>query len=221
MQTKDFALYVKDVSEDGTFEGHVSVSGNVDSYGDVVQPGAFATSLAKHRREGTKPLLLWQHNPDEPIGVWEDLAEDGKGLWGKGRLLRGVRRADEAHILLKGGAIQGLSIGYREVKAEPDGQVRKLVELDLLEASLVSFPANRRARVAVVKSDRVDQLADRLKAGDLPSERVFEKGMRDAFGLTNAEAERAVRLFFKTAQGEPGTSANDTAAFLKALLPRG
>jgi phage head maturation protease len=69
METKDFALHVKDVSDEGTFEGYASVAGNVDSYGDRVEPGAFGESLAKHQREGTKPLLLWQHNPDEPIGV--------------------------------------------------------------------------------------------------------------------------------------------------------
>jgi HK97 family phage prohead protease len=123
METKDFALHVKDVSDEGTFEGYASVAGNVDSYGDRVESGAFGPSLAKHQREGTKPLLLWQHNPDEPIGVWESLAEDGKGLYGKARLLKGVRRADEAHILLKGGAIRGISIGYRVVKSEPDGKV--------------------------------------------------------------------------------------------------
>lgn len=90
MKTKDFALQVKDLSEEGTFEGYGSIFGNLDSYGEKVMPGAFAESLARHKREGTKPLMLWQHNPDQPIGVWEDLVEDGKGLRGIGRLLKGV-----------------------------------------------------------------------------------------------------------------------------------
>src|SRR5690606_11888916 len=119
----------------------------------------FVKSLARHAKEKTKPLMLWQHNADDPIGVWEDLAEDAKGLRGTGRLLKGVRRADEAYIMLKNGALQGLSIGYREVKVEPDGNNRRLKELDLLEISVVSFPANRRARVDLVKSERMEEFA--------------------------------------------------------------
>jgi phage prohead protease, HK97 family len=218
MKTKSFALKVKDLSEDGTFEGYGSVFGNADSYGEIVEPGAFAESLARHRREGTKPLMLWQHDPDKPIGVWDDLAEDGKGLRGKGRLLAGVSKADEALILLKAGALQGLSIGYREQEVAPDGNNRRLKKLDLLEISLVSFPANRRARVEAVKSEHVTTLRDRLLAGDRPSLREMEKGMRDAFDLSHSEAERAVRLFFKDfAQGDPET-VTDLAA-IKAALP--
>src|SRR5690554_514968 len=80
MKTKDFSLHVKDVSDEGTFTGYGSIFGNVDAYGEKVMPGAFANSLAKHRQKGTSPLMFWQHNPSEPIGVWSDLAEDGKGL---------------------------------------------------------------------------------------------------------------------------------------------
>jgi HK97 family phage prohead protease len=219
MKTKDFALSVKKVDDDGMFEGYASIFGNTDSYGEKVMPGAFGESLAQHRREGTKPLLLWQHDPDRPIGVWDDLAEDGKGLWGKGRLLPGVRQAEEALILLRAGALRGLSIGYREVRTEPDGNHRKLLELDLVEASIVSFPANRRARVEQVKSENYALLRTRLVAGERPSLRELEKGMRDAFDLTNSEAERAVRLVFKEiASGEPGATTNDaTAAALVQL----
>ena len=146
MKTKDFALEVKDLSEDGTFEGYGSIFGNVDSYGEKVVPGAFVESLAKHRREGTSVLMLWQHNPDEPIGVWDDLAEDAKGLWGKGRLIMEVQRAKEVYALLRAKAVRGLSIGYRELDTDKDGVVRVLKKLDLWEISPVSFPANSRAR---------------------------------------------------------------------------
>jgi HK97 family phage prohead protease len=180
MKTKDFALQVKDLSEDGTFTGYGSVNGNVDSYGERVMPGAFAGSLAKHKREGTSVLMLWQHNPNEPIGIWEDLAEDAKGLWGKGRLIMEVQKAREVHALMKANAIGGLSIGYREIKATPDGNVRNLEELDLREISPVSFPANRRARIEAVKSERMEEFARRLRDGDPMPIKEFEDILREA-----------------------------------------
>lgn len=218
MKTKDFSLKVEKVSDEGTFEGYASIAGNVDSYGEIVMPGAFAASLARHKREGTKPLLLWQHNPDQPIGVWEEMAEDGKGLWGKGRFSVGVRQADEARILLKDGALRGLSIGYREIKVEPDGNNRKLVELDLVEASIVSFPANRRARVEVVKSEAAEAAIQKLSAGDRLTEREWEALLKaEPFGLTNSQAERAVRVNLKRGSGEPNTTAEPSVARLVAI----
>ncbi|MFC0243666.1 HK97 family phage prohead protease [Rhodopseudomonas telluris] len=183
VRTKDFAFKVKAAGDAGEIEGYASVFGVRDSYNEVVMPGAFADSLAKHTREGTYPLMLWQHNPDEPIGVWNELSDDGKGLFGKGKLLQGVRRADEALIMLKAGAIQGMSIGYREVDVEPAdaGGPRKLIKLDLLEASIVSFPANRRARVDAVKSEAaLGDFARRLRDGEPPSIKEFEDILREA-----------------------------------------
>lgn len=183
MRTKDFAFKVKAAGDGGAVEGYASVYGVRDSYNEAVMPGAFADSLAKHAREGTYPLMLWQHNPDEPIGVWHELNDDGKGLWAKGQLLQGVRRADEALIMLKAGAIQGMSIGYREVDVEPSdaGGPRKLVKLDLLEASIVSFPANRRARVESVKGESMmADFARRLRDGDPPTIKEFEDVLREA-----------------------------------------
>ena len=175
-KTKDFAFKVKAADDAGKIEGYASVFGVRDSYNEVVMPGAFADSLAKHQREGSYPLMLWQHNPDEPIGVWNELSDDGKGLFGKGQLLQGVQRADEALIMLKAGAIQGMSIGYREVDVTPadTNTPRQLVKLDLLEASIVSFPANRRARVDSVKADgMISDFARRLRDGDAPSIKEF------------------------------------------------
>ena len=95
MRTKQGAavLELKKLGEDGTFSGYGSIFGNTDSYGDIVMPGAFATSLADHRRRGSRPKMFWQHDPREPIGSWVDLSEDGKGLWVEGRLNMGVQRA--------------------------------------------------------------------------------------------------------------------------------
>jgi HK97 family phage prohead protease len=189
-KTRDFAFQVKAAGDAGEIEGYASVFGVRDSYNEVVLPGAFSDSLAKHKREGTYPLMLWQHNPDEPIGVWNELSDDGKGLFGKGKLLQGVRRADEALIMLKAGAIQGMSIGYREVDVTPADNTtpRQLVKLDLLEASIVSFPANRRARVDAVKADvMMSDFARRLRDGDAPSIKEFEDVLREA-GVPKAMA---------------------------------
>ncbi|QGA55875.1 HK97 family phage prohead protease [Brucella sp. 2280] len=218
MKTKDFALQVKDLSEDGTFTGYGSVNGNVDSYGERVMPGAFAGSLAKHKREGTNVLMLWQHNPNEPIGIWEDLSEDAKGLWGKGRLIMEVQKAREVHALMKANAIGGLSIGYREIKATPDGNVRNLEELDLREISPVSFPANRRARIEAVKSERMEEFARRLRDGDPMPIKEFEDILREA-GVPKSMATQIASVgYAKAALGEPeGEKADDATAFLTAL----
>lgn len=218
MKTKDFALQVKDLSEDGTFEGYGSIFGNVDSYGEKVMPGAFAESLTRHQREGSNVLMLWQHNPNEPIGVWEDLAEDAKGLWGKGRLILTVQRAREIYELLKAKAIRGLSIGYREVETAPDGNIRLLKKLDLYEISPVSFPANRRARVDAVKSERMEEFARRLRDGDPMPIKEFEDILREA-GVPKAMAVQIASVgYAKAIRSESeGDQANDAVALLQAL----
>ncbi|RUT32636.1 HK97 family phage prohead protease [Arsenicitalea aurantiaca] len=218
MKTKDFTLQVKDLSEDGTFEGYGSVFGNVDSYGEKVMPGAFVESLARHKREGTAVLMLWQHNPGEPIGVWEDLAEDAKGLWGKGRLILEIQKAREVQALMRQKAIGGLSIGYREIETEPEGNVRLLKKLDLREISPVSFPANRRARIEAVKDERMQDFARRLRDGDPMPVKEFEDILREA-GVPKAMAVQIASVgYAKAIRGEPeGDQANDAAALLKAL----
>jgi HK97 family phage prohead protease len=218
LKTKDFTLQVKDLSEDGTFTGYGSVFGNVDSYGEKVMPGAFVESLARHKREGSAVLMLWQHNSDEPIGVWDDLAEDAKGLWGQGRLILDVQRATEVYALMKNKAIGGLSIGYREVEVEPDGNVRLLKKLDLYEISPVSFPANRRARIDAVKSDRMDEFARRLRDGEPMPVKEFEDILREA-GVPKALAAQIASVgYAKAIRSESGgDKANDAMALLTAL----
>lgn len=202
----------KAVSDTGVIEGYASVFGNVDSYGEIVEPGAFADSLARSRRTGRKIKMLWQHDPHQPIGVWDDLAEDGKGLWVKGRLLIDQSpRAREAHGLLREGALDGLSIGYRTIKAAPkEGRqgVTSLLELDLLENSVVTFAANERARVEVVKSI--------LDAGSLPTVREFEGLLREA-GFSKAKAVAIAAAATPHLRGDPEAKANDALSFLEAL----
>lgn len=213
-------LNMKAVGDDGVIEGYGSVFGNVDAYGEIVMPGAFVESLAEGRRKGRTVKMLWQHDPAQPIGIWEDLAEDGKGLWGKGRLLigdgtpenPGVAKAREAHALLKAGVIEGLSIGYRTIAAEPDEKrpgVLLLTKLDLREISPVTFAANERARVESVKH--------LLAAGELPTVREFEGALRE-LGLSKAKAAAIASAAAPHLRGEPERSASEVEDFFAALI---
>lgn len=145
-------LQLKAVDEEGRFAGYASIFGVVDNQNDRMEAGAFRETL-KDNTQGIR--LLWQHNFEEPIGVFTLLREDARGLYVEGKLLLDVQRAKEAHALLKAGAICGLSIGYVPVKyrIDPDTGVRVLQEVALYEVSLVTFPANSEAIVHAVKQD--------------------------------------------------------------------
>jgi hypothetical protein len=208
------ALEAKAINEDGTFEGYGSIFGNVDSYGEVVEPGAFSASLVDSRRKGNSVKMLWQHDPSQPIGVWTDLAEDSKGLYVKGRLLKDtVPQAAAAYALLKESALDGLSIGYRVVEAapHPDKQgILSLKKLQLKEVSVVTFAANDRARVTDVKH--------MIAAGLLPTVREFEEFLRDAGGFSKSVAAAIAAKATPHLRGEPEAKADDTwSRFLSAF----
>ena len=137
-------------------EGYASLFGKRDQGGDVVVKGAYAASLKRLSQGGRAVKMLWQHDPRQPIGIWDEVREDAMGLWVKGRLLPQVEKGHEAAALLAAGAIDGLSIGYRTVRAERDGKGQRLLqELELWEVSLVTFPMLPEARVAA-KGDELD-----------------------------------------------------------------
>jgi HK97 family phage prohead protease len=152
MQRLEFALDVKSLGEDGIFEGYASVFGNRDEGGDIVERGAFAVSLRAKGAKGVK--MLADHDLTKRIGVWEEMAEDDRGLRVRGRLLTEKSIGRDAYIDLKAGALDGLSIGYRVKSDAYDGRrrARLLKELDLVEVSLVGFPMNNLARTDLVKS---------------------------------------------------------------------
>ena len=137
-----------------TFEGYGSVYGVIDSYGDIVERGAFAETLRKSEDTGIMPAMLWQHDSSQPIGVWNDITEDANGLHMRGQLAMGTVKGKEAYELAKMGALNGLSIGFvaKGWEYAQGGEVRSLTELELWEVSLVTFPANTKARITGVKS---------------------------------------------------------------------
>lgn len=167
--TRKFAdLTLRGVTGDGGFSGYASIFGSVDLGRDVIEPGAFRRSLEKRGAEGVR--MLYQHDPAEPIGAWRILREDERGLYVEGRLTPGVGRAGEVLALMKSGALDGLSIGFRTVRATPDRHgVRRILEADLWEISVVTFPMQPEARVSDVKRahffrDRETELARAMRS---------------------------------------------------------
>ncbi|WP_428410017.1 HK97 family phage prohead protease [Hyphococcus sp.] len=134
-------------------EGYASVFNIPDLNGDIVAPGAFAKSLQKNR----KPALLYQHAAEAPIGRWLSLREDARGLFVRGELLLSSPRAREVHALLEGGAIDGLSIGYQTARSARVKSGRRILEANLWEVSVVTFPMASLARVTRIGSARPEQ----------------------------------------------------------------
>lgn len=150
--------FAADSSQSGVISGYGSIAGNVDAVGDIVERGAFAKSLATFKSSRTTPRMLWQHNPDMPIGSWTEFAEDGNGLYLTGKMNLATSWGKDAWAAAEAGDVDGLSIGYREVKARPDGIYRRLEELDLFEVSLVTFPANPKARVRLTSKRELETI---------------------------------------------------------------
>ena len=196
---------IKEVGADGTFAGYGSVFWNVDSYGDIVAPGAFTDSLAALKAAGRLPAMLWQHRSAEPLGVYTSMAEDNIGLHVEGQLALDTVRGAEARSLMKMGALSGLSIGYmvREDSFDRVTGILTLKKVDLLEVSLVTFPANDTARVQGVKNIEVIE--------DLKS---AEKYLRDA-GLSRKEAVAFIARVKGLSQSE---SDEDAIAQLAAAV---
>jgi uncharacterized protein len=182
LKVRDFDFEIKAVSEDGKFNGYGSVWDVVDSYQEVVAKGAFTDSLAELATKGRPVPVLWQHRSSEPIGAWSNLKEDDHGLFGEGQILLDAGEMEKrAYAHMKARTVTGLSIGYwvRESSYDEKTGIRTLTKLDLVEISLVTFPANDDARVEAVKF--------KLAHGELPTDREFEKFLRDAgFSKTRA-----------------------------------
>jgi hypothetical protein len=204
---REVKLAAGDGGADMVFTGYGAVFGNTDSYGDVIQPGAFADTLAAAQKSGAWPAMLMQHGgiglgADDmtPVGIWTEMSEDSIGLRVTGKLAD-TARGREAYALLKmtpRPAIDGLSIGYAvkayEARTRPDEPRRRLTKLDLFEVSLVTFPANPKARISGVKSF---------------DPRALEAALRSEAGLSNAAAVTAVAIMKKHLREEDGQVVSD------------
>lgn len=170
MLNKDISFIIerKDIDETGVFTGLASTfGGKPDSYGDIVQKGAFLNTIQKNGYGGNGIKMLWQHDTHTPIGVWEELVETSKGLQVRGRIATATVTGNTAYELLKMGAINSMSIGYdvtdfETQKAKDGKETRILKGVDLYEISLVTFPANVGARVSGVKHslDEISEIKD-------------------------------------------------------------
>ncbi len=166
------------LSEENRIVGYASLFGAKDQGGDRVEKGAYAASLKSLQTDGRAVKMLWQHDPSKPIGVWDQVFEDKKGLFVSGRILDDVQAGAEALSLLKAGAIDGLSIGYRTVQStkSKDGG-RSLKQLDLWEVSLVTFPMLPEARV-------------QSSVGDDGDDAVLARALADVFSSASSMLTR-------------------------------
>mgnify|MGYP001420731979 FL=1 len=146
-------LFLNPSQKKGVITGYASFFDVIDQQRDQIAKGAFKKTLRAWRLLGKTPKILWQHDPKQPIGVWTHLSEDEQGLYVKGRLTLGVSKADEAYLLLKEDVLESLSIGFRTIEAmqDKDHKTRVLLDIDLVEISLVTFGANTRATIHNVK----------------------------------------------------------------------
>lgn len=164
----------EEFTDKGEFGGYASVFGQVDQSGDIIQKGAFKNSLSVRG-----PKMLFQHDPSQPIGVWEEIREDEHGLRVRGRILTKTSKGAEVLELMREKILDGLSIGFRTTKAERDERsgIRKLLEVDLWEISVVTFPMLMSATIDFVKGEW--------------TKRDVERVLRDA-GMPNAMAVKFV-----------------------------
>ena len=189
------------IDSDGTFSGYASLFGAEDLGRDILMPGAFKNSLKSQGAEGVR--MLFQHDPNVPIGVWDIVREDERGLYVKGRLTLDVEKAREVHALMLDGGLNGLSIGFKTIKGKRDQKtgVRQIFEVDLWEISVVTFPMLPEAKITSVKTAIGKPTIGKAAGGKLstiPTTREFERWLTRDAGLTRKQARVVIHSGFKS-----------------------
>lgn len=217
------------------FSGYGAAFNNIDAYGDVIEPGAFGAFLSDVRAEKADwPQMLSQHGgwgvtaeDMTPIGVWTDISEDGYGLRVTGKLAD-TPRGHEMYRLMKmtpRPAINGLSIGYITKewtpRSKPEEPRRRIKRIDLVEISIVSSPANGRARVSDVKG-LIDEFESMRDVEEFLSERGLSK--KQSMALISQIKRFTVGsgdpVGDEQQKGRPGDpAADELVAMLRKQLP--
>lgn len=210
------AEFKMDDGAEGLITGLGSTFGNVDLHGDVIEEGAFAESIDAFMSGGRHIAMLDHHRMDSPIGKWVSIRETDRGLEMQGRLTLEVQRAKELRALARDGALGGLSIGFRTLadRYDRERQVRIIEKVELLETSLVSMPANPKARIESVKL-----------APEIETVRDFERALVEQLGFSRNAAKSIAAGGFKgdVRDAPPETTPDnlrDAVAGLKALSQR-
>nr|WP_321445014.1 HK97 family phage prohead protease [uncultured Cohaesibacter sp.] len=197
-EKKAIAASLDQVDDKGLFEGYACLFGKEDLGRDIIRAGAFRQSLTKRGSSGVK--LLYQHDPAQPIGHWLTIREDDRGLFVRGQLALDVEKAREVHAMMQAGILDGLSIGFRTVKGHKDTKsgARHLLELDLWEISVVTFPMQPDARISSVKSDS----ADASPAFGTFSKRNLERKLMQDAGFSRSQARALLAHGFSGLTGK-------------------
>jgi uncharacterized protein len=195
MERKFVDAALAGIEADGTFSGYASLFGQADLGRDVVERGAFAASLRRRGAAGIR--MLFQHDPAQPIGRWLTIREDEKGLFVKGKIARDAAKAREVLALMRDGALDGLSIGFRTVRArrEAGTGLRRILEADLWEISIVTFPMLPGARVESVKG--------------VPSARELERRLTRDAQLSRAQARAVIARGYAGLKGARDAAEGD------------
>lgn len=210
LETKFAKLEEQAVKDDGSFSGYASKFDMVDQDGDIVLPGAFTKTLAARR-----PKMLWGHDTNKPIGLWDVVEVDSIGLRVEGKLLLTTAMGRETYELMKAGVVDGMSIGYLTRKSETRAGNRGLIEVDLFEISVVTFPMLEAAKIESVKSINDAILATKASGDFAPLKRAVEGALRDAgfpAWLAKAQAALAPQAL---GEGPRDASASEIAKLIK------
>lgn len=201
MDIKTIPLKVKaagpdDGLEDGQFTGYASAFDNVDSYGDIVDKGAFDRTLSEWKERGDTIPVLWGHNMDDPfanIGGLSDASEDENGLKVTGSLDLDNPTAQQVYKMMKGRRTSRMSFAYSVRDSEETDDGNHLKDLDLFEVSVVQVPANQDAQILAVKAD-TKALEHEVKSGRVLAQKHIDslRSAQDAIGavVKAAVAER-------------------------------
>lgn len=184
LEHKNCAFELKQLTDAGSFTGYASIFGVEDDGQDIVDKGAFLQTLSDLGTKGRKVPALWAHDSRQPIGGYEVIREDDKGLWVEGQLMVAeVVKAKETHALMKAGWVSGLSIGFRTKVSEynTETNVRHLKQVELFEISCVTFPMLDVARV------------DGVKSLDALDPRALERELKEQ-GFTGGDAVKAIAI---------------------------